>query len=185
MRFLDLPPEIRLQIYALLLDPNQYKSGYKHITHLTREAYNSSTDPLRTPMVTLPRFYVTRYTPSILLLNRQITSEALPVLYNTDLTLEGTPGTYFVFRQMDIAEFICETLLQRMRYVALRLEWPEKFFILTLLDIWGRQNDLRRLVVYIPANRTPDGNWRIMEDRVCPSFLPLFRRVYAYNAVYS
>ncbi|KAL2816585.1 hypothetical protein BDW59DRAFT_166309 [Aspergillus cavernicola] len=180
MSFLTLPPELRLQIYSLLLDPNQYSSGYKRIIRLTDEAYSNS-DHRQVPDVTLPRFYVTRYTPSILLLNRQITAEALAVLYNTELTLQGTPGTYFVFRQMDIAEFISETLLQRMRYVVLRLVDPEKFFVLSLLDIWGRQNDLQRLVVYTPTEKGPDGgnwhpnsmgnqvnrrNWEIVEDRL-------------------
>lgn len=171
MSFLDLPPEIRLQIYPLLLDPSQYRSGYKHIKHLTGQAhsFNDHHQFLKTPSATLPRFYVTRYTPSILLLNRQITTEALPVLYNTELTLQGTPLTYFVFRQMDIAEFISETLLQRMRYVVLRLGSPEKFFVLTLLDIWGRRNDLRRLVVYIPTEKMPEWNWGIVKDRVCLS----------------
>ncbi|KAK2759486.1 hypothetical protein FQN54_002965 [Arachnomyces sp. PD_36] len=167
MNFLDFPPEIRLQIYTLLLDPNQYKSGYKQITQLMKESHDSCTNTNRVPHVTFPRLYVTRYTPSILLLNRQIATEALPVLYNAELTLTGTPGAYFVMRQMDIAEFICETLLQRIRYVVLRLAYPEKFFVLTLLDIWGRGNELQRVVVYVPPERkNGDGNWGVVESRL-------------------
>jgi hypothetical protein len=185
MNFLDLPPEIRLKIYSLLLDLSQYRSGYKRIKHLISQLPRSS-EPLSVPGVTLPRFYVTRYTPSILLLNRKITTEALSVLYNTELTLEGTPGTYFVLRQMDIAEFISETLLQRMRYVVLRLGRPEKFFVLNLLDIWGRRNDLQRLVVYIPADRYPEWNWGIVEDRVCfPPFLKSFMLMCVQLAIFA
>ncbi|KAL4787121.1 hypothetical protein BJX76DRAFT_354530 [Aspergillus varians] len=150
---------------------NEYTSGYKHITRLTKQAYDA-TDHRQTPDVTLPRIYVTRHTPSILLVNRQITTEALSVLYNTELTLHGTPATYFVFRQMDIAEFISETLLQRMRNVVLRLAEPEKLFVLALLDIWGVRNELRRLVVYMPVDKlgyTGGGdrrNWDVVETRL-------------------
>ncbi|KAL2802507.1 acyl-CoA N-acyltransferase [Aspergillus granulosus] len=111
-------------------------------------------------------FYVTRSTPAILLVNRQITCEALEVLYNTELILKGTPATYFVFRQMDIAEFICETLLQRVRYAVLRLRSPEKLFVLSLLDIWGRENDLKRLVVYLPGSQGQERNWAVVRERL-------------------
>ncbi|KAL3475969.1 hypothetical protein BJX99DRAFT_228677 [Aspergillus californicus] len=182
--FMDLPPEIRLQIYPHLLDPSSYISSYKQINRLTNEARDNA-EKSRTidrpsyqiPDVTLPRFHVTRYTPSILLVNRQITSEALPILYKKELKLQGTPWTYFVFRQMDIAEFISETLLQRVQSVVLRLESPNKLFILSLLDIWGRENALRKLVLYLPTTTAIQGqismetqvqgwNWNIVNSRL-------------------
>ncbi|KAL4940167.1 hypothetical protein BDV06DRAFT_24686 [Aspergillus oleicola] len=168
MSFLSLPPEIRLQIYTLLLDPNTYITSYKTISSLTNEAIDANSKT-QTPSVILPRFHVTRSTPSILLLNKQITSEALPVLYSTPLTLMGPPSTYFVLRQMDIAEFICETLLQRLRLVVLRLEHPEKLFVLSLLDIWGRSCKLERLVVHLPRSGVREGDrrrWAVVERRL-------------------
>ncbi|KAL3456512.1 hypothetical protein BJX64DRAFT_293988 [Aspergillus heterothallicus] len=117
MSLLALPPEIRLQIYPYLLNPNTYTTAYTRITQLTSQAYaeaHSKHTLAKIPSATLPRFYVTRHTPPILLVNRQISREALAVLYETELELRGTPATYFVFRQMDVAEFICETLLQRV-----------------------------------------------------------------------
>jgi hypothetical protein len=140
MSFLSLPPEIRLLIYPHLLNPSTYAASYDRINRLTTQAYDeahSKHSLTKIPCATLPRLHVTRSTPSILLVNRQITREALPTLYRTELVLKGTPSTYFVFRQMDIAEFICETLLQKMRFVVLELAHPEKLFVLALLDIWG------------------------------------------------
>ncbi|KAL4949326.1 hypothetical protein BDW69DRAFT_188434 [Aspergillus filifer] len=169
MNFLSLPPEVRLQIYALLLNPNAYIASYKTIRRLTDEAYKDANKIDFTPSALLPRFHVTRSTPSILLLNKQVTAEALEVLYGTPLTLIGPPSTYFVLRQMDIAEFICETLLQRMRVVMLRLEYPEKLFVLSLLDIWGRKCALEKLVVYLPRSETRKANrgrWSVVESRL-------------------
>ncbi|KAL4799293.1 hypothetical protein BDV19DRAFT_385542 [Aspergillus venezuelensis] len=167
--FLSLPPEVRLQIYVLILDPNTHNASYNTIRRLTDEAYKDANKIDLTPSALLPRFHVSRYTPSVLLLNKQITAEALPVLYSTPLTLIGPPSTYFVLRQMDIAEFICETLLQRMRVVVIRLEHPEKLFVLSLLDIWGRGCALKKLVVYLPKpeiRRTDRRRWSVVENRL-------------------
>ncbi|KAL4961610.1 uncharacterized protein BDV14DRAFT_203645 [Aspergillus stella-maris] len=169
MNFLSLPPEVRLQIYALLLDPNTYNASYNTMRRLTDEAYKDANTIDLTPSALLPRFHITRSTPSILLLNKQITSEALPVLYGTPLALIGPPSTYFVLRQMDIAEFICETLLQRMRVVVLKLEHPEKLFVLSLLDIWGSGFALEKLVVYLPrseARARDQRRWSVVESRL-------------------
>ncbi|KAL4932432.1 uncharacterized protein BDV17DRAFT_196286 [Aspergillus undulatus] len=165
MSFLALPPDIRFRIYPLLLDPNTYSSSYKHLNRRAKEAYDNSS----LPSAMLPRFHVTRKTPSILLLNKLITAEALPVLYSKEMTLYATPSTYFVFRQMDIAEFICETLLERMRFVVLRLKHPENLFVFSLLDIWGRDCLLERLVVFLPKREVRDEygiDWDIVESRL-------------------
>ncbi|KAE8402647.1 hypothetical protein BDV37DRAFT_252096 [Aspergillus pseudonomiae] len=50
----------------------------------------------------------------VLLLNKQITEEALDILYRMPGELLRTPGTNFTMRQTDIAAFICEHLLQRI-----------------------------------------------------------------------
>lgn len=175
--FLALPPEIRLQVYPHLFNPSKYRSSYRCITRLTEEAEEEakshcSDDAQRRtiPDVSLPRIYLDRSTPPILLVNRQITSEALPVLYGTTLTVSSTPTTYLAMWQMDLAEFICETLLQRMQFVVLKLTFPEKYFVFELLEIWGVRNELRRLVLLVPVERpyydTMRAQWDLVERRL-------------------
>lgn len=159
--FLDLPAEIRLMIYTHMINPNEYVKSYGKLG----DQIESS--PKRGPLCAIPRSYVKRYTPSVLLLNRQITAEALHVLYRTPLDLYGTPSTYFVMRQMDITEFISEHILQRIHYGVLRLDHAHKHFVLTLLDIWGAENRLERLDVYRPERAQVDSrHWRVVESRV-------------------
>lgn len=161
LSFLDLPPEIRLMIYAYSLNPNEYVKSYRKIVKTVALA------AIGPPLSQNPRLYVERYTPSILLLNKKITTEALPVLYRKPLDLYGTPSTYFTMRQMDISEFISEQLLQRIQYSALRLYFPNKAFVLALLDIWGAGNQLIRLDVYLPEQAARNNrHWEIVESRV-------------------
>lgn len=164
LSFLDLPGEIRIIIYAYSLNPNEYVSGYRQIENLLA----AETDRSRGPVCIYPRPHVERYTPSILLLNRQITMEALDVLYRIPLTLYGTPSTHFTVRQIDITEFISEALLQRIRHSILRLDSAGKNFVLPLLDIWGAGNSLERLDVYRPKQTPlPRQHWYIVKSRVC------------------
>lgn len=172
LSFLDLPPEIRLKIYAYLLNPNDYVKGYRKIATASSLSSIPTRPPsagyLSPPLCDTPRQYVDRHTPSILLLSKQITSEALHILYRIPLTLYGTPQTYFAMRQMDIAEFICEQLLQRIEYAILRLIVPHKSFVLSLLDIWGADNRLKRLDVYLPDQAKRNSwHWEIVGSRVC------------------
>lgn len=175
--FLNLPPEIRLQIYPYLFNPSKYSSSYRRITRLTEQAEEEAKSHCEDdfqrrsiPDVSLPRIYLDRSTPSILLVNRKITSEALPVLYSTTLTVSSTPTTYLAMWQMDLAEFISETLLQRMRSVVLKLTSPEKYFVFELLEIWGVRNELRRLVLLVPVERPyydiTKGQWDLVERRL-------------------
>lgn len=97
---LDLPSEIRLIIYSHLLNPNEYVKCYRKL----RDQWSSVAGG---PLCTIPRPYVKRYTPCILLLNKKISTEALHYLYRIPLNLYGTPSTYFVMRQMDITENPC------------------------------------------------------------------------------
>lgn len=161
--FLDLPRELRDIVYFYSFNPSGYVKAYKSLFA------NCTIDFLRgPPACAYPRPYVARYTPTILLLNRQITSEALIVLYKKPLILKGTPHTYFTMRQMDITEFISERLLQRIHFAELRLNQAHKDFILPLLDIWGSENRLERLDVYIKRTERVENNrhWMIVESRV-------------------
>ncbi|KAJ6119525.1 hypothetical protein N7523_003805 [Penicillium sp. IBT 18751x] len=161
--FLDLPGEIRLIIYAYSLDPNEYVSGYRKIEDLLA----AETDRTRGPMCTYARPHVERYTPSILLINRQITMEALHVLYRIPLNLYGTPNTYFTMRQMDITEFISEHLLQQIHHGVLRLDSASKNFVLPLLDIWCESNCLESLDVYRPnSTPMPRHHWYVVKSRL-------------------
>ncbi|KAJ5973672.1 hypothetical protein N7481_010882 [Penicillium waksmanii] len=139
--FLDLPPEIRLIIYTYSLNPNEYVCGYRQIELLAA----AEMDRARGPVCAYPRPYIERHTPTILLINRQITAEALEVLYKIPLNLYETPPTYFVMRNMDITEFISEHLLQKIQHGILRMDHAQKFHILTLLDIWAFAGSQRSL----------------------------------------
>ncbi|KAE8378276.1 hypothetical protein BDV26DRAFT_292373 [Aspergillus bertholletiae] len=167
--FLDLPVEIRRMIYPYCMDPNEYKKGYdiiKRSCNILAEERDGQSSA-SSPDCLQPRIYITRTTPTILLLNRQITAEALEILYKIPLELHGTPSTHFTMRQMDIAEFICEQLLQRIQYATLWLNQPHKNFVLILLDIWGADNRLKRLDVFFPkgVDRTAR-HWTISENRL-------------------
>ncbi|KAE8391201.1 hypothetical protein BDV23DRAFT_182723 [Aspergillus alliaceus] len=164
--FLDLPPEIRRMIYLHCMNPNEYKSAYDIYRHNHIEEGNTEYMK-RGPLCIEPRIYITRTTPSILLLNKQITAEALEVLYRIPVDLYGTPGSHCSMRQMDIAEFICEQFLQRIQYAALLLGNPHKNFVLQLLDIWGADNRLKRLDVYFPKGALGSyRHWDIVESRL-------------------
>ncbi|KAF4760016.1 hypothetical protein HAV15_008094 [Penicillium sp. str.  len=69
-------------------------------------------------------------------------------------------------RQMDIAEFISENYLQRIRVGILRLNHANKHFVLSLLDIWGAENRLERLDVYRPKTQLDSQHWKVVESRL-------------------
>lgn len=161
---LDLPAEIRLIIYTHSLKPNEYVKSYRKLRDQESSAGGG-------PLCAIPRLFVKRYTPSILLLNKKITIEALHYLYRIPLNLYGTPSTYFVMRQMDITEFISEHYLQRIHHGVLRLDNANKHFVLSLLDIWGADNRLERLDVYRPKAQVDSQHWKVVESRV--SFISL------------
>ncbi|CAG8049552.1 unnamed protein product [Penicillium nalgiovense] len=156
---LDLPAEIRLIIYTYLLTPNEYVKSYQKL----KDRWSS---PGIGPLCTIPRPYVKQHTPSILLLNKKITIEALHYLYRIPLDLYGTPSTYFVMRQMDITEFISEHYLQRIHHGVLRLNHANKHFVLSLLDMWGAENRLERLDVYRPKTHLDSQHWKVVESRL-------------------
>lgn len=103
-------------------------------------------------------------TPTVLLLNRQITAEALPVLRAKTLVLDTPPPcTPSLARPMDITEFIGETTLQHVRRVLLRMDltmeahWWAKT-VETLLDVWCVKNSLVQVTVDITNAYEEDRN---------------------------
>lgn len=162
--FLDLPGEIRLIVYAHLLDPNEYVGGYRQIENLLA----AETDRTRGPVCVYPRPHVECHTPPILLLNKLITMEALDALYKIPVTLYSTPSSCFSVYTVEITELISEHLLQRIRHAILRLDNASKHLVLPLLDIWSAANNLEKLDVYRPKQTPlPRQHWHIVKDRVC------------------
>ena len=154
--FLDLPGEIRAIIYSYSLNPNEYVSGYREV----EDQLAAHTDRSRGPSCTYPYLHVKLYTPSILLVNRQISNEALYTLHKIPLNLEAPPSTTFPMCQIDITEFVGKPLLQQIHYAVLRLDFANKEFVLRILSIWTEKNNLRRLDVYYPCkSQLPRNHW--------------------------
>jgi hypothetical protein len=99
-------------------------------------------------------------TPSLLLLNRQITAEACEIIYQKPFVMASTPP-YIpqLAKPMDITEFISESTLQNLRFVVLNMDLNHNPNLMSggakrwlktvemLLDIWYVKNNLKRVEV--------------------------------------
>ena len=154
--FLSLPLELRDDIYfrALAwpdLNPLFQKTQAENLN--TLEAYRGTT----VPKCTIVRDRsIELVTPSILLLNRQITSEARVVLQKKVLTISSPPPVPIqLAKPADITEFIGEGVLQTVRFVTLRLNFkdhePRDWMktVENLLDVWCERNDLQSLHICV------------------------------------
>ncbi|KAI2788765.1 hypothetical protein POX_e06786 [Penicillium oxalicum] len=161
--FLELPGEIRQSIYAYVLHPNEYLSAYVQVENLI----TAHTDRSRGPSCDTLCLSIKRSTPSILLLNKWVTWEALDVLHRIPLSLQGPPGPYLAIPQMEITDFISKTLLQNIHFGILRLDAAHKQFVLSVLNAWAQKNELRRLDVYRPRTALfPRNHWKVVKDQV-------------------
>ncbi len=153
--FLSLPYRLRHEIYTYAIDWPDLRVPF---TRLARECQRveANWESRREPKCTIPSPRVAaRTTPTLLLLNRQITAEALPVLRAKTLVLETLPPyTPFLGRPMDITDFIGEATLQRVRRVLLKMDlvmdargWAKT--VETLLDVWCVKNSLVEVVVNV------------------------------------
>jgi hypothetical protein len=164
---LALPPEVRDCIYDAALDWPDLSGFAKAVPSqpdATIDHENSEQ-----PLCTIPRpHFGSMSTPSLLLLNRQITSEALEVLYRKPLVLDSTPPYVQQFaRPMDITEFIGESTLQNLRFVVLKMDLDQRLSgavgarswlktIEMLLDIWFLKSNIEKVQVeiqYTPRDR--------------------------------
>ena len=154
--FLSLPYAIRMKIYSWALD---WPDLRKTFARLSRECERAGDEMAasRDPKCTFPILQVGRLTtPTVLLLNRQISSEALPVLHAKTLVLDmPPPSSPCIGRPMDITEFISEETLQCVRRVVLKMDlkntqsWGKT--VETLLDVWCVKNSLEEVMVDITA----------------------------------
>ncbi|OAX78926.1 hypothetical protein ACJ72_06762 [Emergomyces africanus] len=166
--FLDLPPEIRHEIYALALSWPNLRVPFTRLRHeceLVEAAWfrpspsfsmglgSSCNHSCALPLPYIPESEYT--TPTIFLLNRQITYEALPVLHAQELVIdEPPPYSMALGRPVDITMFISEGALQRARRVVLKIDvanlasrWART--VDTLLDVWQVDNCLEELRIVV------------------------------------
>ncbi|KAI1342535.1 hypothetical protein F5Y15DRAFT_373081 [Xylariaceae sp. FL0016] len=166
LSFFILPPEIRLKVYENALSWPDLATCFSswQCDELEEDlledkracegkyAPRSSVDVRQV----LPQHYTT---PSCLLLCRQITHEALPVLYAQPLHIsKPTPYSQLMARPLDITHFISELALQRAQHVVLEMDlerasWSWTRVVDTLLDVWHDANSLRKLDVVVDLKK--------------------------------
>ena len=112
-------------------------------------------------------------TPTILLLNRQITAEAQDTLRKKTLIINSPPPVCLALgKAMDVTEFIGDVTLQKAYHVLLDLDLEHQDWLATtetLLDVWCEENSLKSLHVRVkcPQNTMSwIGNQHLLE-RVC------------------
>jgi hypothetical protein len=154
--FLALPPEVRNCIYDAGLE-------WPDLPGLAKGISAKQSAIVDRPLCTIPRpHFGSMSTPPLLLLNRQITSEALEILYQKPFIMDSTPP-YIpqLAKPMDITEFISESTLQNLRFVILKMNLNHKPNLMSggakgwlktvemLLDIWFVKNNLERVEVHV------------------------------------
>lgn len=133
--FMDLPGELRNQIYAHCADWSDISA---HIARTASTWRNKSLDPC----------YPARSTPSILLLNKKIHAEASPILRAKPLNLV-LPAEYAVKNSnhtLNALKFITPATLARVQHLVLRIEAWEWIYALDRFIInLGKNHSLKTL----------------------------------------
>ncbi|KAH9893873.1 hypothetical protein F4778DRAFT_784360 [Xylariomycetidae sp. FL2044] len=160
--FLIFPPELRLKIYSYALSwPDLvgcFRRWQQRIQDIENGLLHDESRPgnrlIPKSAVELGNILPRRYTtPTCLLLCRQITAEALPVLYAQPLRIEApSPYSEVLGRPVDITHFISEAALQRACHVVLKMDLAREAaswrrVVDLLLDVWQVDNALVRLEV--------------------------------------
>ncbi|RFU32065.1 hypothetical protein B7463_g4265, partial [Scytalidium lignicola] len=163
--FLSLPFELRNLIYDNALSYPSFKKDYQKILNDTTliDSSGKGWRHLSRPAL---------FTPTILLLNHQITSEAINILHANPLIIDATPPGNLGdnLKWIEITDFISYRTLQAVPSVILvmdlnfqprsstiidnALAWSRTVEI--LLDIWSFRNRLQKLIVkvdYIPPSK--------------------------------
>jgi hypothetical protein len=173
LSILDLPLEIRYEIYEFALDWPNLKPTFETIKAQNQQHEKYYRKHYASNGVS-PKLSVDRVTtPSILLLNRQITAEAQDTLRKKTLVINSPPPVCQAFRKaMDITEFIGDITLQKAYHVLLDMDLEHQDWLTTietLLDVWCMENSLKSLYVRVkcPQNTLSwIGNQQLLE-RVC------------------
>ncbi|KAI1076693.1 hypothetical protein F5B20DRAFT_555193 [Whalleya microplaca] len=162
--FLLLPYHIRDDIYSLVLeypDLGPVFESFEAGLHKTAQQQENTRQPKCTfPAPRAPAG--TMRTPALLLVNRQITAEAVKALRDKPFVLTRyAPYSAMLAQPMDITEFVSECTLKLMQHVVLRMDlfgdaraWCKT--VETLLDIWTAGNCLKRIEVWVHG-RTVEG----------------------------
>lgn len=177
-RFLLLPTEIRLKIYYYALSWPHLGTLFARTLQRCQQAEhdhlsggNPDTGFKPKSSIAIASLLPPRHeTPTCLLLNRQITAEALPCLYSQTLKIDVLPPyTQALGRPMEITSFLCETALQNVQKVELfpnladdTRGWSK--LVELLLDIWCERNDLQGLKVILAETVPPQGKMTSRED---------------------
>ncbi|KAE8447698.1 hypothetical protein EG329_010505 [Mollisiaceae sp. DMI_Dod_QoI] len=161
---LSLPPEIRNEIYDFSIEWPNFTDLFARI-HEYQDFLQDQESSKWAPLcrITRPQMAPMR-TPSILLLNRQLGSEALDSLYKKPLIIDSPPPYVpQLTRPMDITQFISEVTLQNLRFVVLKMDlnhqrnrmsgaaWLKT--VEMLLEVWFERNCLEWIEVQ--ANYNP------------------------------
>lgn len=162
MNILELPFEIRCQIYTYVLDWPDLNASFRIANSQCKKLASlcsSSRDP---PTCSISKPWVERLTvPNIPLLNRQITAEAQKFLYQKPLVLDSPPPfSAQLGKPMDITDFISESPLQRARFVILEMDLENHDWLKTvdtLVDVWCVNNQSKSLTVRV-ERRARSGN---------------------------
>ncbi len=179
LSLLDLPAETRNEIYDYAIDWPDFGSVFERI-QLENCATLVGLPQKDFPLCTIAAPECTSmHTPGLLLVNRQITSEVLPVLYKKPWVL-SSPPPYIpqLAKPMEITEFISEVMLQRIRRVILQVDglsdrpmmmsgrarcWMKT--IESLQDIWSVKQCLEKVDVSIEYVEPDRGRgWTFNDD---------------------
>ncbi|PGH33714.1 hypothetical protein GX50_03452 [[Emmonsia] crescens] len=193
--FLDLPPEIRHEIYTLALSWPNLRVPFARLRHeceqneaawFTPSSLSMGLGNICNHSCTLAPPYIPESdytTPTIFLLNRQITYEALPVLHAQELVIDQPPPYSMALgRPVDITMFISEAALQRARRVVLKIDianlasrWART--VDTLLDVWCVDNRLEELRIIVSGGLVGGRTNIIGEEGVRIIVLKMFAKL--------
>lgn len=152
--FLELPLELRNPIYSYSIQWPDVSKTFEHFANW-RSYKARCKEEKCTTLSAKPDFEEMR-TPTILLLNRKTTAEALEILYQQPLMLTlPSPHPMPFPNPVYITEFISEPTLQNVKTVTLDMNlnfnrlncygdangWTRT--VKALLEIWRKKNNLR------------------------------------------